>query len=100
MISLKNSLILSYSLFCLGFACVTFRKNLLFILIGIEIMLNASMLVLVVAGSYHQKLETYVLYIFAISVAAIEASVGLVLLVKCYRTFGTLNIDNLILLKK
>ncbi|MDE9480282.1 NADH-quinone oxidoreductase subunit NuoK [Xenorhabdus bovienii] len=93
MIPLEHGLILAAILFVLGFVCLIVRRNLLFMLIGLEIMINASALVFVVAGSYWLQPDGQVMYILAITLAAAEASIGLALLLQLYRRRQSLNID-------
>ncbi|KMJ47097.1 MULTISPECIES: NADH-quinone oxidoreductase subunit NuoK [Xenorhabdus] len=93
MIALHHGLILAAILFTLGFACLIIRRNLLFMLIGLEIMINASALAFVVAGSYWLQPDGQVMYILAITLAAAEASIGLALLLQLHRRRQNLNID-------
>ncbi|MDX7991821.1 NADH-quinone oxidoreductase subunit NuoK [Xenorhabdus sp. Reich] len=93
MIALDHGLILAAILFTLGFTCLIIRRNLLFMLIGLEIMINASALAFVVAGSYWHQPDGQVMYILAITLAAAEASIGLALLLQLHRRRQTLNID-------
>ncbi|MBT0720531.1 NADH-quinone oxidoreductase subunit NuoK [Tatumella sp. TA1] len=94
MIPLQHGLILAAILFVMGFASIILRRNLLFMLIGLEIMINAAALALVVAGSYWGQADGQVMYILAISLAAAEASIGLALLLQLHRRRQTLNIDS------
>ena len=93
MIPLQHGLILAAILFVLGLTGLLIRRNLLFMLISLEIMINAAALALVVAGSYWQQPDGQVMYILAITLAAAEASIGLALLLQMYRRRQTLNID-------
>lgn len=93
MIPLQHGLILAAIIFVLGLTSLMMRRNLLFMLIGLEIMMNAAALALVVAGSRWQQADGQVLYILAISLAAAEASIGLALLLQLHRRRQTLNID-------
>ncbi|MGL4668012.1 MAG: NADH-quinone oxidoreductase subunit NuoK [Saezia sp.] len=95
MIPIEHGLILAAILFVLGLTAVVIRRNLLFILIGLEIMINAAALACVVAGSYWQSADGQILFIFAISVAAAEASIGLAFLIQIYKRYHTLDIDQL-----
>lgn len=70
MIPLQHGLILAAILFVLGLTGLVIRRNLLFMLIGLEIMINASALAFVVAGSYWGQTDGQVMYILAISLAA------------------------------
>lgn len=95
MIPLEHGLILAGVLFVLGLTGVMIRRNLLFILISLEIMINAAALACIVAGSYWGQPDGQILFVFAISVAAVEASIGLALLLLLYRRHHTLNIDSI-----
>ncbi|PHM46072.1 NADH-quinone oxidoreductase subunit K [Xenorhabdus mauleonii] len=93
MIALSHGLILAAILFTLGFTCLIIRRNFLFMLIGLEIMINAAALAFVVAGSYWVQPDGQVMYILAITLAAAEASIGLALLLQLHRRRQNLNID-------
>lgn len=94
MIPLEHGLILAAILFALGLTGLLIRRNLLFVLISLEIMINAVALAFVVAGSYWQQPDGQVMYIMVISLAAAEASIGLALLLQLHRRRQTLNIDS------
>ncbi len=87
----SNVLILALVLFFLGAACAVARRNLIMILIGVEIMLNAAGIAFVGASLKWMHLEgqTFVLFLFA--VAASEVAVGLSLIVYSQRRTGSLN---------
>lgn len=93
MILLQHGLILAVILFVLGLSCLLIRRNLLFMLIGLEIMINSAALAFVVAGSYWGQADGQVMYILIISLAAAEASIGLALLLQLHRHRQNLNID-------
>lgn len=94
MIPLEHGLILAAILFVLGLTGLLIRRNLLFILISLEIMINAVALAFVVAGSFWQQPDGQVMYILVISLAAAEASIGLALLLQLHRRRQTLNVDS------
>ena len=93
MIPLHHGLILAAVLFILGFTCLVIRRNLLFMLIGLEVMINAAALAFVVGGSYWNQPDGQVMYILAISLAAAEASIGLALLLQLHRQRQDLDLD-------
>lgn len=93
MISLFHGLCLSSILFSLGLMSLMVRRNVLFMLISLEIMMNAAALALILVGGYWQQVDGQIMYIFTITLAASEASVALALLVKFYRYKKTLNIN-------
>lgn len=94
MIPLTHGLILAAILFVLGLTGLVIRRNLLFMLISTEIMINAAALAFVVAGSYWGQADGQIMYILAISLAAAEASIGLALLLQLHRRRQNLNIDS------
>lgn len=94
MIPLSHGLILAAILFVLGLTGMIIRRNLLFMLLGLEIMINASALAFVVAGSYWGHADGQVMYILTVTLAAAEASIGLALLLQLHRRRRTLDIDS------
>ncbi|MEO8719182.1 MAG: NADH-quinone oxidoreductase subunit NuoK [Burkholderiales bacterium] len=90
---MTHGLLLAAILFALGLAGILVRRNLIFILMSIEIMLNAAGLAFVVAGAHWGHADGQVLFIFVLSVAAAEVSVGLALLLLLRRRFKTLDAD-------
>src|SRR3954469_7420874 len=80
-------------LFVLGLVGVLTRKNVLFILISIEIMLNAAGLAFVAAGSRWGQADGQVMFLFILTMAAAEGSVGLALIVQLYHRFKSLDAD-------
>ncbi|MGK2889060.1 MAG: NADH-quinone oxidoreductase subunit NuoK [Candidatus Malihini olakiniferum] len=93
MIPLQHGLDLAAILFLLGLTGLIIRRNLLFMVISLEVMINATALEFVVAGSYWGHVDGQVMYALAITLAAAEASIGLALLLQMYRRCHTLNID-------
>jgi NADH-quinone oxidoreductase subunit K len=69
------------------------RRNLLFILMSLEVMLNAAGLAFVVAGSRWAQPDGQVVFIFILAMAAAEVSVGLALVLLLYHRYGTLDSD-------
>jgi len=85
MITLHHYLILSAILFILGFLGLTLRKNLLIILMCIEVMLNAVNLTFLALARYLGQVDGHVVAFFVMAVAAAEAAIGLALLISLYR---------------
>jgi len=92
-ISASYGLILAGVLFFLGLVGVMVRRNIIFILFCIEIMLNAAGLAFIVAGSRWQAADGQVMYIFILRLAAAEVSVGLALVLQIYHSTRTLDAD-------
>lgn len=95
MISLLHGLGLSIVLFMLGLIGIVIRRNLLFILLSLEIMINAAALTFVIVGSYLEQEDGQIMYILVITAAASESAIILALLLQLYRRYYTLNIDNI-----
>ncbi|HSH47102.1 MAG TPA: NADH-quinone oxidoreductase subunit NuoK [Halomonas sp.] len=92
-VPMEHGLVLAAILFSLGLAGLMFRRNMIFVLMSLEIMLNAAGLAFIVAGTGWQQPEGQAMYLLVITLAAAEASVGLALLIQLYRRFKTLDID-------
>jgi NADH-quinone oxidoreductase subunit K len=93
LVLMRHGLLLAGILFALGLVGVLVRRNILFILLSIEIMLNAAGLAFVVAGSRWIQPDGQVMFIFILTMAAAEVSVGLALLLQLYHRFKSLDID-------
>ncbi|MHB1004690.1 MAG: NADH-quinone oxidoreductase subunit NuoK [Chloroflexota bacterium] len=86
-------LLLAGVLFLLGLMGLLVRRNVVFMLMSIEIMLNAAGFAFVVAGSRWGQVDGQVMFIFILTMAAAEVSVGLALVLQLYRHFHTLDAD-------
>ena len=95
----SHVLFLAVLLFLLGAVCAVARRNLVMILIGVEIMLNAAGLAFVGASLRWEHLEGQAFVIFILTLAAAEVAVGLALIVSSYRRTGSVNSDRYNLLK-
>jgi NADH-quinone oxidoreductase subunit K len=98
-ISLNHYLVLSGVLFSIGTAGVFVRRNLITILLSIEIMLNAVNLTFVAVGRYLGTVDGQIITFFVMTVAAAEAAVGLALVIALYRHRETLSPDAFTMLK-
>ncbi|MBS9404667.1 NADH-quinone oxidoreductase subunit NuoK [Halomonas sp. TRM85114] len=92
-VPIEHGLVLAMVLFALGLAGLMIRRNMLFMLMSLEIMLNATGLAFIVAGTAWGQPEGQVMFLLVITLAAAEASVGLALLLQLHRRFRTLDID-------
>jgi NADH-quinone oxidoreductase subunit K len=92
-IPLEHGLLLAAGLFALGLLGIMVRRNALFILMSVEIMINASGLAFVVAGSHWGKMDGQVMFVFILAVAAAEVAVGLALVLRLSRRLKTLDAD-------
>ncbi len=92
-IPLEYGLLLAALLFALGLTGIMLRRNLIFILLSLEIMLNAAGLAFIVAGARWADTDGQVMFIFILAVAAAEVAVGLALILQHYRRYNTLDAD-------
>lgn len=90
---MEHGLLLAALLFAVGLIGVLVRRNVIFVLMSIEIMLNAAGLAFVVAGSRWDQADGQVMFILILAVAAAEVSVGLALVLQLYRRLQTLDVD-------
>jgi NADH-quinone oxidoreductase subunit K len=101
MVTLGDYLIVSGILFAIGFAGVMLRRNLIIILMSLELMLNAANLSLVAFSRFHVQssgLPDYniqVFVFFIITVAAAEVAVGLAIIVALYRARQTTDVNDI-----
>lgn len=92
-IGLNHFLYLSSIIFCIGLLTVLLRKNLIVILMGIELMLNAVNLSFIAFSSYAGDLNGQILVFFVMTVAAAEAGVGLAIAVAVFKKFKEVDIS-------
>lgn len=91
--STEAYLMLSATIFCVGLIGVIVRRNMITVLMSIELMLNAVNINLVAFSQRVSNLEGQVFTIFIITVAAGEAAVGLAIIIQLYRLRSSLNVD-------
>ncbi len=89
----EHGLVLAAILFVCGLVGVLTRRNIVFILMSLEIMLNACGLAFVVASSRWQHAEGQVMFLMILTLAAAEVAVGLGLIIQMYRRFHTVDIS-------
>lgn len=92
-IPMTDGLILAGVLFALGLLGLLMRRNLVFILISLEVMLNGAGVALVAAGSRWGQPDGQIMFLFILAAAAAEVSVGLALLLRFYRRHNNLDAD-------
>ena len=92
-ISLNHYLVLSGVLFAIGTAGVFLRRNLITVLLSIEIMLNAVNLTFVAVGRRLDSVDGQIIVFFVMTVAAAEAAVGLAIVIALFRHRESLSPD-------
>jgi NADH-quinone oxidoreductase subunit K len=98
-IGLNEFLVLSALLFAVGFLGVLVRKSTLVIYMCLELMLVASTIALVAFSRFNGMLDGNVFVFFILTVAAAEVAVGLAIIVALFRKRGTVQVDELNVLK-
>jgi NADH-quinone oxidoreductase subunit K len=86
------ALALAAILFVIGIIGVIVRRNLIFVLMSLEIMFNAAGLAFVAGSTIHGKPEGQIMFIFLLPVAAAEVAIGLALALLIYQKLGTLDL--------
>jgi NADH:ubiquinone oxidoreductase subunit K len=101
MIPIQNYLIISALLFSIGLAVAVTKRNVILILMGIELMLNAVNLNLVSFSQYDpNRLQGQMFALFVMVIAAAEVTVALAIILKIYDYFKNLDLDEVNQLKK
>lgn len=91
-IGLEHYLVLSAVLFSMGMAGVLLRRNLIVLLMSIELMLNAVNISFVAFSKFNANIEGQIMVFFVMTIAAAEAAVGLALAVSIFKRFKEVNI--------
>lgn len=99
MLPITHFLYLACGLFVIGLFGVMLRRNVLIVLMSIELMLNGANVALVAFSRFHANLDGQVLAMFTIAVAAAEAAVGLAIVVSLFRSRTGTDIDDLSILR-
>ena len=94
-IPINMVMLLAAAIFVLGVVGVIIRKDVIFMLLSVEIMLNASGLAFIAAGAKWGQPEGQIMFIFILAMAAAEVSIGLALILQVYHQHKSLNIDML-----
>ncbi len=93
-VPLEHVLVLALAVFLMGAGCALIRRNLIMILLGVEIMLNASGIALVGSSLAWRNLHGQAFVLFIMGVAAAEVAVGLALVLYAHRRTGRLEADH------
>ncbi|MEE4359926.1 MAG: NADH-quinone oxidoreductase subunit NuoK [Pseudomonadales bacterium] len=92
-VPIEHALVLASVLFVLGLVGVMVRRNVIFMLMSLEIMMNACGFAFIAAGARWGQPDGQIMYMLVLSLAAAEVAVGLGLVLQLERRFGTLDID-------
>ena len=92
-VPMHHVLLLAGILFSCGLLGLMLRRNIIFMLMSLEVMLNAAALAFVAAGARWGQADGQVVFLLILSVAAAEVAVGLGLVLQIQRRFKTLDMD-------
>jgi NADH-quinone oxidoreductase subunit K len=90
---IRDGFVIAGILFGLGVVGILVRRNILFMLMSIEVMLNAAGLAFVVAGERWGQPDGQIVFLFILAMAAAEVSVGLALVLELYHQYKSLDTD-------
>jgi len=99
MIPSQHLLVLSLVLLAIGMTGVLLRRNVIIILMSIELILNAANINFVAFSRYWNNLAGQIFSIFNITIAAAEVAVGLAIVIALFRNRDTVNVDEMNLMK-
>lgn len=99
MVPVSYYFVLATVIFLIGVIGVLFRKNLLMVLMSVELMLNAANLCFVAASRAQANLDGQIMVFFVMTVAACEAAVGLAMVIALFRKYGTVRTEFLRVLR-
>ncbi len=92
-VSMELQVLFAGLLFLLGLVGLLARRNIIFMLMSVEIMLNSAGLVFIIAGSHWVQTDGQIMFIFILTVAAAEVSIGLALILQVFHHYKTLDAD-------
>ncbi len=95
MLTLTHYLILSFILFSIGVAGVLTRRNIIIVLMSLELVFNSVNVSLAAFSYFLRSLNGMIFVVFSIAIAAAEVAVGLAILVVVYRQRKTVYVDDL-----
>ncbi|MGK0441794.1 MAG: NADH-quinone oxidoreductase subunit K [Pseudohongiellaceae bacterium] len=92
-VPLEHVLVIAAFMFSFGLLGLMLRRNIIFMLMSLEVMLNASALAFVAAGAKWGQADGQIIFLLILSVAAAEVAVGLGLVLQIQKRFKTLDMD-------
>jgi NADH-quinone oxidoreductase subunit K len=98
-IPVEIQLLFAGLLFLMGLTGLLVRRNVIFMLMSIEIMFNSAGMVFIIAGAHWAQVDGQTMFVFILTVTSAEVSVGLALILQMFRHFRSLDADKLSELK-
>ena len=99
MVPLSYYITLSIMVFTIGLVGVLIRRNIIILLLSIELMLNAANINFVAFSHYLQDITGQIFVFFVLTVAAAEVAIGLAIIIALYRGKSTINVEDINLMK-
>lgn len=99
MIPIEWFITLGFILFAIGIAGVLIRRNIIMVLLSIELILNSANITFVAYSYQHQSVTGQIMVFFILTMAAAEVALGLALVIALYRVRSVMNVDEINLLK-
>ncbi|MFQ5543905.1 MAG: NADH-quinone oxidoreductase subunit NuoK [Nitrospiria bacterium] len=99
MIPLEWYLTLGFFLFAIGVTGVLIRRNIIMVLLSVELILNSANITFVAYSNYHQSITGQMMVFFILTMAAAEVALGLALVIALYRVRSVMNVDEINLMK-
>ncbi len=93
-VPVEIQIMLAGILFLLGLIGLLVRRNMIFMLMSIEVMFNSAGMVFVIAGNHWRQPDGQVMFIFILAVTAVEVAIALALILQVYHHFKTLDADS------
>ncbi len=94
-VPVETQILFAGILFLLGLIGLLVRRNMIFMLMSVEIMFNSAGLVFIIAGTHWKQPDGQVMFIFILAVTAVEVAIGLALLLQVYHHYKTLDADSI-----
>ncbi|MEE8057758.1 MAG: NADH-quinone oxidoreductase subunit NuoK [Pseudomonadales bacterium] len=94
-VPIEHSLLLAGLLFCIGLFGVMIRRNIIFILMSLELMLNGVAVAFVAASAHWGQTEGQLMFLLILTLASAEVAVALALVLHLYRQHHTVDVDQL-----
>jgi NADH-quinone oxidoreductase subunit K len=92
-VPIEIQLIFAGILFFLGLIGLLVRRNMIFMLMSIEVMFNSAGMVFIIAGTHWKQPDGQVMFIFILAVTAVEVAIALALILQVYHHYKTLDSD-------
>jgi len=98
-VPLEWYLTLGFFLFAIGVTGVLVRRNIIMVLLSVELILNSANITFVAYSNYHQSITGQMMVFFILTMAAAEVALGLALVIALYRVRSVLNVDEVNLMR-